>query len=125
MLNDLFDTVSTFFGRVTKAVAGERSKYYGHPVDNHSRTARFWSDYLDTHVSPEDVCWLNILQKVSREMHSPSDDNIIDVAGYAANIHAIRERYRAETVDIFDRLDVPHAPSCECEAHNITVTFDE
>lgn len=76
-------------------VHGRRGEDYGHPLDNHTRTAAFWSTYLGKTITPEDVCWLNILQKISREMNRPTRDNLVDTAGYVANIEMVQlERER-------------------------------
>lgn len=85
-------------------VAGPRSSYYGHPLDNHGRTAtlqeaylvaRGWTPPPDSELTEEDVCWMNVLQKIARDMNVPSDDGVIDVAGYAANVAEVRaERVR-------------------------------
>jgi len=69
----------------------DRHETYGHPLDNHDRTADFWSTYLDMEITAEDVCWMMMLVKVSREMHAPSRDNIVDVCGYARNIEMIQD----------------------------------
>jgi hypothetical protein len=76
-------------------IHGPRGDDYGHPLDNHSRTAALWSTYLNRNVTPEDVCMLNILQKVSRGMNSLQRDTLVDVIGYAANIEMVQaERER-------------------------------
>lgn len=73
-----------------RAVAS-RVESYGPPRDNHERTANLWSIYLrgvlrdKVNVSARDVCLLNILQKVSRDIHRPKRDNLVDIAGYAEN----------------------------------------
>jgi hypothetical protein len=77
-------------------VAGPRSRYYGHPLDNHGRTAALVRAYLkarfgiDLDVTEEDVCWMNVLQKIARDMNAPVEDGPVDVAGYAANVAEIR-----------------------------------
>ena len=69
-----------------KSVTGPRMKDYGPPSVNHARTAGLWSAYLGIHVSPADVCFLNILQKASRSKHRITRDALVDIAGYAENI---------------------------------------
>jgi hypothetical protein len=66
-------------------VRGPRAAAYGTPAENHGRTAALWSAYLGTAISARDVCMLNVLQKLSRDRHSPGRDNLVDVAGYAEN----------------------------------------
>lgn len=77
------------------AVEGPRRTTYGHPLDNHSRTAAMWSAFLGIPITPEQVCWLNILQKASRNVNADHRDNVVDVIGYAANIDILKaERIR-------------------------------
>ena len=58
----------------------------------HQTTAKLWSAYLGVPITPRDVCMLNVLQKVARDRMNPAcEDNIIDIAGYAANAGALRE----------------------------------
>jgi hypothetical protein len=70
----------------------DRNKDYGHPLENHGHTAEFWSTYLGIHVSVEDVCMMNILQKISRGMAVLTHDTLVDIAGYARNVEMIRDR---------------------------------
>lgn len=84
-----------------EAVSGDRMRHYGHPADNHACTAAMWSAYLSrtlgltVKLSAEDVCMLNILQKVSREANLPKRDNLVDIVGYARNVELIQERNAA------------------------------
>ena len=82
------DTILDTAKRVT---AQDRGLDYGHPSINHKRTANFWSTYLDRDITPEDVCMMNILQKVSRGMNTLTEDTLVDIAGYARNIEMISE----------------------------------
>lgn len=66
-------------------VHGDRNKYYGHPKDNHGRTAQMWSAYLGIPISPRQVCMLNALQKIARDAHREKEDNLVDLAGWALN----------------------------------------
>lgn len=82
-------------------VNGDRQTHYGHPLDNHGCTASLWSAWLNRRygatleLTAEDVCWLMILLKASREANAPKRDNVVDTVGYAANIDMIRtERKR-------------------------------
>lgn len=70
---------------------GDRRASYGHPLDNHTRTAVFWSALLGREITPEQVCMMNILQKMARAMHDPTErDTYVDIIGYAANIDMIQ-----------------------------------
>ena len=88
--------------KAKELVMGSRQSDYGRPADNHTRTAILWNAYLDAkrvgsgtivgidRLGPEDVCFLIMLQKISREMNAPKEDNLVDIAGYALNIDLIR-----------------------------------
>ncbi len=78
---------------------GDRQRDYGHPRDNHARTAALWTAYLELvgatlpagGLTARQVCWLNILQKISRDVNAAKRDNLTDVAGFARNIEMIDE----------------------------------
>jgi hypothetical protein len=76
-------------------VNGPRRDAYGHPLDNHSATAEMWTTYLrrrygtDILVDAEDVCWLNVLQKVVRDANVRARDNRVDVVGFTANLEMV------------------------------------
>jgi len=84
-----------------QATSGDRNRDYGHPLENYGRTATYWNVYLSHHLGPltaEDICWLNILQKISREQHKSKRDNWTDIAGFARTremIHDKQEEDRA------------------------------
>lgn len=93
-------------GKAHRAVHQERGPAYGHPLDNHTTTARLFTAYLsrkhgvEVALDAEDVCFMNALQKISREAHKPSEDGLVDIAGYAHNIELVRdERDRRSRVD--------------------------
>ena len=73
-----------------KAVNGDRQDDYGHPKINHTRTAEMWSSFLGVKITPEQVCMMNILQKVSRSSHMITRDGLVDIAGYALNVEMIQ-----------------------------------
>lgn len=83
---------TTVLEEAEAAVMGARRNDYGHPADNHQRTADLWSAFLGVQISARDVCWMNILQKASRDHHAPKRDNVVDAAGYARNIELIAEK---------------------------------
>jgi hypothetical protein len=92
------------------AVYGDRQRYYGHPLDNHQRTADYWTVRMRHkllmlgvpeefvarfEVTAEEVCYMNIEQKLSRAYVNPDGDTNVDIAGYAENVPRIRrERER-------------------------------
>lgn len=85
--------------KANSIVHGERNEAYGHPLDNHSLTAAYWNVYLNRGnfsglaLDAEDVCFLNILQKIARAQNGVdlNHDSLVDIAGYAANIEMILE----------------------------------
>lgn len=93
---DEYEAARGILATAAEYVAGPRSSYYGHPLDNHGRTAILFKAYLlarfgvELDITEEDVCWLNVQQKVARDMNVPSADGVIDVAGYAANVAEVR-----------------------------------
>ena len=81
-------------------VHGDRNRDYGHPLDNHGLTAQLWSAYTGSDITAEDVCFINIQQKISRMRTSGTitRDGLVDIAGYAANIEMLMdEREKRET----------------------------
>ena len=76
-------------------VVEERGEKYGPPGLNHQTTADLFYIYLmrvgDRRITKRDVCWLNILQKISRDLHGPDPDNPTDVQGYARNAERMAE----------------------------------
>ena len=99
-----------------RIVHGPRQVDYGHPRDNHTRTASLWVAYLCGKygecpaLDAEDVCFLNLLQKVARQMNAPKRDNLVDAAGYINTVAMVldeqerRERFRGEAA--------LHDPNC-------------
>lgn len=81
----------TVFEEAERIVNGARKWNYGTARDNHSRTAELWGAYLGVEISAREVCWLNILQKASRDAHAPIRDNVVDTAGYARNIELLED----------------------------------
>jgi hypothetical protein len=79
------------------AAVADRMASYGPPSENHACTADLWTAYLRRRgllvgeLDAEDVCWLNTLQKISREANERKRDNLVDVVGFALNIDLIQE----------------------------------
>lgn len=79
--------MAAFLADVRETVTA-RGRDYGSPATTHGRTAALWSAYLGCAVTAEDVCALNVLQKLSRRANGPGADHWRDIAGYAANAAA-------------------------------------
>jgi hypothetical protein len=81
-----------------RLVHGDRQSGYGHPRDNHAATAELFNAYLRRKyegtfpgLDARDVCVFNICQKLSRFANAPKRDNLVDIAGYAANLEMLEE----------------------------------
>ena len=86
----LTNPMSRLLREAETLVTGDRRASYGTPGENHGRTAKLWAAYLGREMTAHDVCMLNILQKISRLQHGSSRDNLVDIAGYAANAEELR-----------------------------------
>lgn len=90
-------------------VFSDRERTYGHPLINHTRTARMWEGTLDLPPDPrgpEKVCLLNIQQKISRDLNIFKRDNEVDILGFLLN--KIRVRIAMERIrsgELFDAVD--------------------
>lgn len=78
-------------------VNGARRNHYGTPLDNHTRTAEFWSTYVENamkkgYLSAEDVCYMMMLVKIARAMEKDKRDNGVDIVGYALNVEIIKQQ---------------------------------
>lgn len=100
-----------------KIIHGDRNDDYGHPLDNHGITAGLWGIYLGIELTPEQVCILNILQKISRSMNKMTRDTIVDIPGYSGNIEMIWiERARREAEELRRVTVASIHSSCATEA---------
>jgi hypothetical protein len=87
VLGNVSETILDEAARITSC---DRNKTYGPPRDNHSRTAALWQAYLSG-IGPRkldyrDVCWLNVLQKASRDVFCRGRDSLVDAVGYLRNV---------------------------------------
>lgn len=89
--------MSTILQEATDLIYGDREETYGEPHVNLERIAGLWNAYLDDAnvlLGAEDVALMMILLKVARLKHTPDHrDSLADVAGYAALIERINERW--------------------------------
>lgn len=83
---------SSILTEAARAVDGPRRDDYGSPHNNHTRTAAMWSAYLGVTVTAEQVCFMNILQKVSRAANRVTRDTLVDIAGYARNVELVQSK---------------------------------
>lgn len=61
-----------------------RQKEYGDVKTNFEKTAKIWSAILGYEVTPQQVSLCMIGLKISRESFAHKEDNLVDIAGYAA-----------------------------------------
>jgi hypothetical protein len=111
-------TAKEHLDKAAEIVSGDRQRDYGHPRENHGCTAALWTWYLhrrdqagggNVTIDAQDVCVLNILQKLSRYANRRTDDSITDVIGYALNMAMIAEPDSAATPH-----DAPKGCSDDC-----------
>lgn len=76
----------------TRLVHGDRNADYGHPLDDFTRTGRMWAAILGLReVTPEQVALCMCALKISRQVHRPKRDNLVDLAGYAETCQMVLE----------------------------------
>ncbi len=80
--------------KAANVISGDRKNTYGDASESFGRIAAMWSAYLGIEVSSKDVAMLMVLMKVSRHRHSAHEDDLVDIAGYAA----LCEGLEAETL---------------------------
>jgi predicted cobalt transporter CbtA len=77
------------------AVMGERDTQYGNPEDNFNNIAMMWSNYTGNDLNAYDVAMMMALLKIVRAKGNAShEDNMVDLAGYAACANEIAENWR-------------------------------
>lgn len=87
----------TVLQEAQQLIYGARADKYGHPTENHGCTAAMASAYLSRRygrpivLDAEDICVINVLQKISRQANEPGRDNLVDAAGYLGNIERLKE----------------------------------
>lgn len=85
-----------FLAEVARIVS-ERGESYGPPAEHWARTAALYTALLGSKLKPgatitaREVAELYILDKLSRDASTPKDDNVLDIAGYAAGIATLGE----------------------------------
>lgn len=78
-----------------QTVCKDRQDKYGNCEDNFGIIAEFWTGYLNTEVTAEDVAVMMMLLKIARIRTGVYDvDNYIDIAGYAACGSEIASRHQ-------------------------------
>lgn len=81
----------TILDEAAELTSGPRQADYGHPIEDHTRTATMWSALLGVEVTAEQVCLCMVALKMSRECNKTKRDNLTDGCGYFRNIEQIQE----------------------------------
>ena len=72
--------------QANKLIYGDRQAAYGSATENMGNTAAIWSVILSKKlkepISAEEVGWMMVGLKMSREVFKKSADNLLDAAGY-------------------------------------------
>lgn len=102
--SELAEPRETILEEAQRLTHGPRQADYSHPLDDYTRTAALanaaLAHKLKEPLSPEDLTVIMLLVKVSRHMHKPKRDNMVDAAGYAWCTHEIgEERERRARAD--------------------------
>ena len=80
----------TILQEAERLVSGDRQLAYDHPKDNCTRIGEIWGTILGQGpIKPEVVGLMMIGLKVARQIHRPTKDNLVDIAGYARVIDII------------------------------------
>lgn len=76
-----------------RLVYGDRQKEYGHPIEDFTRTGRMWGAILGIpDIPPENVARMMRCLKISRQVHKPKRDNLVDEIGYVLTEHLLSPR---------------------------------
>lgn len=81
-------------------VDGARQKDYGHPLDDFTKTAAFWTAILSPilkegcQVTPKQIALCMIGVKLSREVNREQEDNLVDMAGYVQTAWMVDEEIK-------------------------------
>ncbi|CAB4170193.1 hypothetical protein UFOVP1082_12 [uncultured Caudovirales phage] len=82
--------MTNIFNIATKIVE-EKSKMYGGQKEGFEKTAMLWTALLGVPISSKQVVMMFMANKMSRESFCHTQDNLIDIAGYAQVLENLEE----------------------------------
>lgn len=81
----------TILEEAQKLIYGDRQDAYGSVTENFSNIAAGWSVIAGVPLTPEQVGLMMVWVKISRQIHKPQRDNLVDGAGYFGCIDKIEK----------------------------------
>lgn len=72
-------------------IYGDRQASYGSVTENFGRIAQMWSAILGVEVCAADVGLCMIAVKLARQVNKASDENLIDICGYAGCLEKLNK----------------------------------
>lgn len=80
-------------------IHGDRTKAYGHPLDDYNCTAAIWNAMIErrriatgsVEIDAGFACLMMAAMKLSRQAGGHKDDNLVDGAGYLGCIERIKD----------------------------------
>lgn len=85
------ESIITVLEEASNLTSGPRQEDYGHPIEDHTRTAKMWSAILGVETTAEKVCLCMVALKISRYINKPKRDSLVDGCGYLRNVEMIEE----------------------------------
>jgi len=83
----------TILEEADRLVSHDRQDNYGHPFDDFTKSGRIMGAILEIpDVPPEKVALVMIGIKLSREVHKPKRDNLVDICGYSKTAKMVLDK---------------------------------